>query len=103
MEEKWLRLGGKYTLAIVRADDGYDLIYVNGAQVKKSLWHPCMKKGHITKTMFTGNYDLQWIDATMEPIDEDAYATIENGVILTLYYPIYKSQVRFAKVLNAEQ
>ncbi len=100
MEEKWLRLGGRYTLAVVRADDGYDLLYIDGAQVKKSQWHPCMVKGHITKTQFSGNYDLRWIDATMEPIGEDAYATVENGVILTLNFPIYKSQVRFAKGSN---
>lgn len=99
MEEKWLRLGGRYTLAIVRSDDGYDLIYIDGAQVKKSQWQTCMLKGHIVKTIFSGNYDLTWIDATMEPIVEDAYATIENGVILTLSFPIYKSQVRFAKVM----
>ena len=102
MEEEWLRLGGRYTLAIVRADDGYDIIYIDGAQVKKSMWQPGMKKGHITRTLFTGNYDLSWIDATMEPIDNDAYATVENGVILTLNFPEYKSQVRFAKAINPE-
>ena len=59
-----------------------------------------MLKGHIVKTVFTGNYDLTWIDATMEPISEDAYATIENGVILTFNFPLYKSQVRFAKVIE---
>ncbi len=103
MEEKWLRIGGRYTLAVVRADDGYDILYIDGAQVKKSQWQPCMKKGHLTKTIFSGNYDMTWIDATMEPITEDAYATIENGVILTLNFPIYKSQVRFAKVLNSDK
>ena len=102
MQDEWLRLGGRYTLAVVRADDGYDLIYMDGAQVKKSQWQPGMIKGHISKTQFTGNYDLNWIDATMEPIDKDAYATIENGVILTLYFPVYKSQVRFSKVLNID-
>lgn len=103
MEEKWLRIGGRYTLAVVRADDGYDILYIDGAQVKKSMWLPCMKKGHITGTVFSGNYDLTWIDATMEPIGEDAYATIENGVILTLNFPEYKSQVRFAKILNSSE
>ena len=102
MEDKWLRLGGRYTLAVVRADDGYDLIYIDGAQVKKSQWQPCMLKGHITRTQFSGNYDLSWIDATMEPISEDCYATIENGVILTLNFPVFKSQVRFAKVMNLD-
>ena len=102
MEEKWLRLGGRYTLAVVRADDGYDIIYIDGAQVKKSQWQPCMKKGHMTKTIFSGNYDLTWIDATMEPISEDAFATVENGVILTFNFPIFKSQVRFAKVIERD-
>jgi hypothetical protein len=102
MQDEWLRLGGRYTLAVVRAEDGYDLIYIDGAQVKKSMWQPGMLKGHMSKTIFSGNYDLSWIDATMEPIDNDAYATLENGVILTLYFPTYKSQVRFAKVLDIE-
>ena len=102
MEDKWLRLGGRYTLAVVRADDGYDIIYIDGAQVKKSQWKPGMLKGHFVKTIFTGNYDLKWIDATMEPITDDAYVTIENGVILTLYFPVFKSQVRFSKIINSD-
>ncbi len=100
MQDEWLRLGGRYTLAIVRSDNGYDLIYIDGAQVKKSMWEPGMLKGHITPTLFTGNYDLMWIDATMEPIDNDCYATIENGIILTLNFPVYKSQVRLSKIIN---
>ena len=99
MSDEWLRLGGRYTIAVVRADDGYDLIYISGAQVKKSLWHEGMLKGHMTKTIFSGNYDATWIDATMEPIDNDVQATVENGVILTVNFPVYKSQVRFAKVM----
>lgn len=102
MQDDWLRLGGRYTLAVVRTDDGYDLIYIDGAQVKKTMWQTGMLKGHMTKTIFSGNYDLTWIDATMEPIEKDAQAAIENGVILTLSFPVYKSQVRFAKVLEAD-
>lgn len=100
MQDDWLRLGGRYTIALVSAGDGYDIIYIDGAQVKKSLWQTGMKKGHMAKTIFTGNYDLMWIDATMEPIDKDAYATIENGVILSLNFPVYKSQMRLAKVMD---
>ena len=98
MQDDWLRLGGRYTLATVRTADGYDLIYIDGAQVMKSQWQTGMVKGHITRTIFGGNYDLTWTDATMQPIGgQDAYATIEQGAILTLYFPIYKSQVRFAR------
>ncbi len=102
MDDDWLRLGGRYTLAIVQSDYGYDIIYIDGAQVKKSLWQPGMLKGRITKTIFTGNYNLYWIDATMEPIDDEAYATVENGVILTLNFPTYKSQVRLSKILKID-
>lgn len=102
MEDQWLRLGGRYTLAVVRSDTGYDIIYIDGAQVKKSFWHEGMLKGHMTKTVFSGNYDATWIDATMEPIEKDVQATIENGVILTMNFPVFKSQVRFAKVLSID-
>jgi len=102
MEDQWLRMGGRYTLAVVSndKDGGYDLIYVNGAQVKKSLWQPGMVKGHIKPTIFNNNYEASWIDATMQPIDKDVYANVENGVILTIEFPVYKSQLRFSKVLN---
>lgn len=102
MQDEWLRMGGRYTLAIVRADDGYDIIYIDGAQVKKSMWQSGMLKGHMTKTVFSGNYDATWIDATMEPIDKDVQASVENGIILTLNFPVYKSQVRFSKVLEID-
>jgi len=102
MEDKWLRLGGRYTLAAVWRDGGYDLIYVDGAQVKKSLWQMGMVKGRITKTIFTDNYEGEWIDATLEPINKDVYATLDNGVILTINFPVYKSQVRFSKLLHLD-
>lgn len=100
MEDKWLRLGGRYTLALVASQDGYDIIYVNGAQVNASQWQTGMVKGHISKTIFDGHYDLSWIDAMLDVISQDAYATLENGVLITLHFPIYKSQFRLSKILN---
>lgn len=100
MEDKWLKLGGRYTIALVETSTGYDVIYVDGAQVKKSQWLPGMKKGEMTKTIFTDNFTGSWIDATFQPIEEDVYATFESGVILTFKFPVYKSQIRFSKVLN---
>ena len=87
----------------MRANDGYDLIYIDGAQVKKSQWLPGMRKGHLARTAFVGNYDLDWTDATMEPLPhDDSYATIDNGVILTLHFPAYNSQVRLAKKVDID-
>ncbi len=103
LQDEWLRLGGRYTLALVgNGDGGYDIVYVGGARVMRSQWEPGMVKGHLRPTIFAGNYDLEWIDATLQPLgDEDAYATLEGGgAILTLNYPLYKSQVRYARVLD---
>ncbi len=100
MEDKWLKLGGRYTIALVETQQGYDVIYVDGAQVKKSQWHLGMKKGEMFKTIFTDNFTGKWNDATQEAINEDVYVTFESGVILTFKFPVYKSQIRFSKVLN---
>jgi hypothetical protein len=100
MEDQWLKLGGRYTIALVETDSGYDVIYVDGAQVKKSLWHSGMKKAEMTKTIFTDNFTGKWFDATLEPITDDVFVTFESGVILNFKFPVYKSQIRFSKVLN---
>ena len=78
----------------------HDIIYLSGAQVNAAQWQAGLLKGHITKTIFDGNYGLEWIDATFQPIVQDAYATFENGVLMTLDFPVYKSQVRLSKVLQ---
>ena len=100
MEDRWLRLGGRYTLATVATDNGYDIIYISGAETRCELWHTGMLKGRMTRTIFNNHYDLMWVDATLEPITQDAYAGIENGVLLTLKFPVYKSQLRLSKILN---
>ena len=87
MEDKWLRLGGRYTIALVKTTAGYDVIYVDGAQVKKSNWHSGLLKGRLKNTTF-------------RPFSQDVYADFESGVILTLKFPVYNSQVRFSKVLD---
>lgn len=100
MEDKWLRLGGRYTIALVKTTAGYDVIYVDGAQVKKSNWRSGQLKGRLKNTIFTDHYDGLWVDATFRPFSQDVYADFESGVILTLKFPVYNSQVRFSKVLD---
>lgn len=100
MSDDVLRLGGRYTIALVETTTGYDMIYVSGAQVKKSLWTTGMLKGRLEKTIFTDNFKASWIDATLRPIDLDVQAAFESGVILTIKFPVYKSQVRFSKILG---
>lgn len=100
LEDKWLKLGGRYTVALVETPTGYDIIYVDGAQVKKSQWLTGMLKGRLKNTIFTDNYQAMWIDATFKPFEQDVYAAFESGVILTINFPVYQSQIRFSKVLE---
>ena len=98
MDDTRLKMGGRYRLALVsNGDDSFDIIYVDGAQVKPHLWREGLLKGRMKKTIFTDHYSLYWVDATGEPITEDAYATFESGAILNLKFPVYKSQMRLSK------
>ncbi len=94
------RLGGQYTLAVVKkqqseheastsgADmaqptsdsfifDNYDIIYVSGAVTLADTWQPMMLKGALRSTIFDGHYDLEWIDSTMQPMTTDLHATLD--------------------------
>ena len=99
MDDGIARLGGKYRIALVATGDGFDIIYVSGAQVGKSEWRGGMLKGRLTKTIFNDNYKAFWIDSTFRPIDDDVNGFFESGVILDMSFPTYKSKIRFSKVL----
>lgn len=100
-EDKWMRMGGRYTIAIVETEkDNYEIIYCDGAQVKKNEWIFGMLKGNMTPTIFDNTFNGMWIDSIFEPITEDVQFSIEEGVILTVKFPVYKSQIRFSKVIK---
>lgn len=101
MEEKTARMGGRYKIATVsNNNDGYEIIYLDGASVNDRQWQPFMLKGSLKKTIFTGNYDATWIESQFKLIDKDVHASIENAVILTVKFPVLKSQLRFSKALK---
>ena len=99
LDETKLKTGGRYTVALVKNGDGYDIIYVDGAQVNQQQWTCGMLKGHITPSRFIDNYSLTWYDAMMRPFSNDVYATIENFTLLTLHFPHKGGYLRFAKAL----
>lgn len=98
-DERYARLGGDYKLAIVPSatGEGFDIIYLDGAKVKGSLWKPGMLKGRLTPTVFTGQYNLVWYDSHMRPIHREASASVQQGAILTLSFPLYKTTLRFSR------
>ncbi len=99
MDETLMKLGGKYRIAVVRVDDGYELLYAGGATTLSNLWQPYMLKGKLTATPFIDNYDLVWHNAKKEPISDEAYAFFSEN-ILTLKMPLLKAEVRFYKVVQ---
>lgn len=103
------RMGGRYTLAVVRSQEPqqpddtyplatYDIIYIDGAQTMADDWHPMMLKGALSSTIFDGQYDLKWIDATFDTMTDDINATVTDGALLTLNFPLLKTVLRFSKI-----
>ena len=99
-DPSYARPGGEYTLALVNNGQRgeYDIVLVDGARVYADKWRPMMLKGHLRATVFAGHYDLKWIDASFEPMTSDIHATIEEGALLTLSFPLYKTTLRFSKL-----
>lgn len=98
LDEKKLKLGGKYTLAIVKnTKNGYDVIYVEGAKVNPTKWECGMLKAVLKPTKFMNNYDMEWYDAVMDEFNDDTYASVDGNMVLTFRFPIGNGQIRFAK------
>ena len=97
-DPQYARLGGRYRLAIVKGGDGYDIIYIDGAETLASQWKPMMLKGGLKTTIFENHYDLEWIDSTFESIRRDIHASVSDGAILTLSFPLLKTTLRFSKM-----
>lgn len=94
----YTRPGGRYTLATIANDEGsYDIVYIGGATVYPVRWQPGMIKGKLRPTIFIDHFDLEWIDAEFVPMTEDIHASVTDGAILTLSFPLYKSEMRFSR------
>lgn len=97
IDEKQLKLGGRYKLALIATPSGYDIIYISGAEVNATKWQTGMIKGRLIKTPFPNNYDLIWYDALFAPFSTDVNATIDGSSIITFNFPVHNTQLRFVK------
>lgn len=96
-DPRYCRMGGTYSLALVRnLDGGFDIIYVGGAQTGAEKWETGMLKGRLEPTIFENHYDLIWFDAMMESLSAECSAEIEQNAILSLSFPLLKSSVRYS-------
>ena len=97
LNEKVLKIGGRYTVALLaNSSGGYDIIYIGGAEVNADKWKIGMLKGRLLPTQFAGTYDLLWHDSDGKEFSLDVYAQFAEG-ILTLFFPAQNSQIRFAR------
>lgn len=94
LEESLLRTGGDYRLAIVRAEDGYDLIYLGGAVINADYWTPGMIKGHLSPSGIKGVWNVEWIDAMHRPMSHELKAQRDENGTITIQFPYQNSQIR---------
>ncbi len=91
-------IGGKYTLAIVRSGEGYDIIYIDGARVDADKWRPGMKKGELRSTVFENHYHLYWYDSAMNFLGRDYEFNADYAASLwTFNFPLLSSRLRFSR------
>lgn len=96
MDHRRASLGGNYTLATVASESGYDIVYINGSDSKG--WKSLMIKGHMHSTLFMHHFDLEWKDINGSTAGNEASASVSDGAILSLSFPLLKTTVRFRKV-----
>ncbi len=101
LDESNLRMGGKYRLAINKAPEGYQILYLSGALKSPSLWKKGMKKGFLYTTSFPDIYNLEWISAGGEKLSNDIKAQRE-GNLINIQFPYQSSSLRLRKIENPE-
>lgn len=97
MDEKLLKMGGAYTIAIIRSGNGYDMIYMDGAQTNGDNWTPGLLKGRLTATEAEGVYDTEWIDSMFGILSREIRATLSLPA-LTITFPYQDSRLRLHKM-----
>lgn len=98
LDDDLLRRGGDYRVAIVKRDNGYDILYLSGAATMASRWQPLMLKGELHNTSIEGVYDLTWYDATGSPMSYGLKAQRQDDDILTLHFPAQASTLRLHRI-----
>lgn len=97
-------VGGRYVLATAAdGENGYDIVYVSGAEDNMGWWQPMALKGHMRSTIFADDYDLEWIDAAGKAVAGDTYARMSaDRSQLTFGFPDYGATLTFRRVRQSD-
>lgn len=94
LEESLIRLGGNYRFAMVRNEDGYDLLYLSGAQINADSWKPGMVKATLRPSGISGIWDVAWIDSMFQTLNKEIKAQTDANGTLTISFPYQSSHIR---------
>lgn len=100
LDEDLLRMGGNYTLALIKSDIGYNLIYISGAAINPESWKTGMVKAVLSPTKFNNTYKLTWYDSTMKPLHKDITAHIEGNHLMLIAFPYQSSHIRLTRIAS---
>lgn len=98
LNESLLRMGGDYRFALVRAADGYDLVYLDGARVCDADWSPGRIKAHFIPTPDGAAWNVSWTDASGNLLQHDVKAQQESAVTILLQFPYQSSTLRLIRI-----
>ena len=97
-DDSYARIGGAYRLAVVPADEGYDVYYLGGARENASRWNSGMLKARLRSSAFPTVFDVEWRDAEGEWMLQDVQAEHDAlAKTLTVKFPYQGSSIRFRK------
>lgn len=97
LDEDLLRMGGNYSLALIKNNNGYDLIYIEGAAINPESWKTGMIKATLTPTKFNGTYNVIWYDSAMKPLHKDITVHIESDHLMQIAFPYQSSHIRLTR------
>lgn len=96
-----VRLGGNYSFASVRSTDGYDLVYLEGAEILPDYWTEGFLKAHLSATGIPGVWEVSWNDSEGFTMKSGIRAQTDgNNDILNIQFPENNTSIRFCKILK---
>lgn len=92
--------GGSYRVALFcDENNGYRLLYLSGAKINPSGWHPGKLKANFLRTSFRNIFDVEWLNPEGVPLRGPIKAQFDSDShIITIRFATHDSEIRLRKV-----
>lgn len=99
LEEDMLKSGGNYRLALVKTDEGYEVLYIDGAVKNPHVWEAGMTKAFLYQTSFKNVFNVIWLDPSGNPVNGEIVAQFTAPDIISFQFPDHgTSTMRLRKI-----